>query len=133
MTGAAIAINDASAADTVLSVKKRVFVANRKLYVRRQRLMYRPGPYGINPLADNETLAGAGVAQDGTAELDVLLADMTAAELDVCWPSHEFSHFVFHEPSICVVAVKLLLAFSECGGGGKDIGVFINYRTVERS
>jgi hypothetical protein len=42
--------------------------------------MYRLGPHGINPLADDETLGGAGVAQDGTAELDVLLADLTAAE-----------------------------------------------------
>jgi hypothetical protein len=82
MTGAAIAIDDASAADTILRVKQRVFALNRKLPVRRQRLMYRPGPHGIDPLADDETLGGAGVAQDGTAELDVLLADLTAAEVN---------------------------------------------------
>ena len=74
MTGAAIAINDASATDTILSVKQRVFAANPEFSVRRQRLMYRPGPHGIAPLADFETLGGAGVAQDGTAELDVLIA-----------------------------------------------------------
>ncbi len=81
MTGATIVIDDAFAADTILSVKQRVFVLNRKMHVLRQRLMYRPGPRGINPLADDETLLGVGVAQDGTAELDVLLVDLTAAEV----------------------------------------------------
>ena len=83
MAGAAIAIDDASAADTILSTKERVFACNRKLCVHRQRLMYRPGPRGIEPLADDDTLGGAGVAQDGSAELDVLLADLTAAEAEV--------------------------------------------------
>ena len=81
MTGAAIAIDDAAAADTILSVKQRVFAINRKLRVSRQRLMYRPGPFGIDPLADDETLGGAGVARDGSAELDVLLADFTETEV----------------------------------------------------
>ncbi len=80
MAGASIAIDDAAAADTVLSVKQRVFAANRKLFVRRQRLVYSAGPRGMDALADDETLGGAGVAQDGTAELDVLVADLTAAE-----------------------------------------------------
>jgi hypothetical protein len=80
MAGAAIAIDDAAAADTILSVKQRVFVANRKLFVRRQRLVYSAGPRGMDALADDETLGGAGVARDGTAELDVLVADLTAAE-----------------------------------------------------
>jgi hypothetical protein len=82
MTGAAIVIDDASAGDSVLSVKERVFAANRKLYVRRQRLVYRSGPRGMDALADDETLGGAGVARDGTAVIDVLLVDLTAAELD---------------------------------------------------
>jgi hypothetical protein len=81
MTGAAITINDAAATDTILSVKHRVFTANCKLSVRRQRLVYRPGPHGINPLADDETLGGAGVARDGTAELDVLIEPLTEEEL----------------------------------------------------
>jgi hypothetical protein len=81
MIGAAIFINDASAADTVHSVKQRVFAANRKLHVQRQRLVYRPGPLGMEPLPDDETLGGAGVAQDGSAELDVLLAELTEAEM----------------------------------------------------
>jgi hypothetical protein len=81
MTGATIVVDDATAADTVLSVKQRVFAANRQLPVRRQRLVYRPGPHGINPLADDETLGGAGVARDGTAELDVLLAELTEEEI----------------------------------------------------
>jgi hypothetical protein len=80
MTGAVIAIDDASAADTVLSVKQRVFAANPKLPVHRQRLVYRPGLRGMDALADDETLGGAGVARDGTAELDVLLADLTEAD-----------------------------------------------------
>ena len=80
MTGAAIAIDDAAATDTILSVKERVFAANRELPVRRQRLVYRPGPRGIAALADDETLGGAGVARDGTAELDVLLELLTDEE-----------------------------------------------------
>ena len=78
-----------------------MFAANRKLPVRRQRLVYRPGPHAIDPLADDETLGGAGVARDGSAELDVLLADLTAAEADElgrrvrpCWNSC-LSHSVF--------------------------------------
>jgi hypothetical protein len=82
MTGAAIAINDASAADKILSVKQRVHAANRTLFVRRQRLVYTAGPRGMDALADDETLGGAGVAQDGSAELDVLLADLTLAEAE---------------------------------------------------
>ena len=80
MTGATIAINDAAAADTIRSVKERVFAANRELPVRRQRLVYRPGPRGMEALADDETLGGAGVAQDGTAELDVLVEPLTEDE-----------------------------------------------------
>jgi hypothetical protein len=81
MSGAAIVIDDMSAADTILSIKERIFAANCKMPVRRQRLVYRSGPRGMEPLADDETLGGAGVAHDGTAELDVLMADLTAAEL----------------------------------------------------
>ena len=80
MTGAAIPIDDAAATDTILSVKQRVFAVNRQLYVRRQRLVYRPGPRGMEALADDETLGGAGVARDGTAELDVLVEPLTDAE-----------------------------------------------------
>jgi hypothetical protein len=80
MAGAAIPIDDASATDTILSVKERVFAVNRKMSVRRQRLVYSAGPRGMGALADDETLGGAGVAQDGSAELDVLLVDLTAAE-----------------------------------------------------
>ena len=86
MTGATIAIDDASATDKIRSIKERVFAANRKLPVRRQRLVYRPGPHGIEPLADDETLGGAGVAQDGTAELDVLLAALTEVEVNALGP-----------------------------------------------
>ena len=82
MTGAAITIDDASAADSIRSVKQRVFALDRKLPVRRQRLVYRPGPRGMEALADDETLGGAGVAQDGSAELDVLLQPLTASEAE---------------------------------------------------
>jgi hypothetical protein len=80
MSGATIVIDDASAADTILSVKERIFVLNRKLPVHRQRLIYRPGSLGTEPLADDKTLGGAGVAQDGSANLDVLLAELTEAQ-----------------------------------------------------
>jgi hypothetical protein len=82
MAGAAIAIDNASAADTIRSIKKRIFAANHKMPVRRQRLVYRPGPRGMNALANNETLGGAGVAQDGSAELDVLIEPLTADEVE---------------------------------------------------
>ena len=81
MTGATIAIDDASADDTIQSVKERVFVANRSLRVGLQRLVYRPGPYGMDPPWNDETLGGAGVAQDGSAELDLLLAEVPPAVL----------------------------------------------------
>ena len=68
---------------TIISVKERVFAANSKMPVRRQRLVYRPGPRGMEPLADDETLGGAGVTRDGTAELDVLLADLMPDEVAV--------------------------------------------------
>ena len=80
MTGAIISIDDASASDMIGSIKERVFAVNRKLPVRRQRLVDRPGPRGMEPLADDETLGGAGVAQDGSAVLDVLLAELTEAQ-----------------------------------------------------
>ena len=90
MAGAAIAIDDAAAADTILSVKQRVFALNPKLFVRRQRLVYSAGPRGMDALADDETLGGAGVARDGSAKLDVLVADLTAAEAkelgEMVWP-----------------------------------------------
>jgi hypothetical protein len=75
MTGATITIDDATATNTILGIKHRVFAVNRNLHVHEQRLMYRPGPRGIEPLADDETLGGAGVAQDGSAVLDVLMTD----------------------------------------------------------
>ena len=81
MTGAAIAIDNAATTDTILSIKRRVFAVNRKLPVHRQRLVYRPGPRGMEALANDETLGGAGVARDGSAELDVLLAELTAEEV----------------------------------------------------
>ncbi len=81
MAGATIAIDNASAADTILTVKHCVFAANRKLFVRRQRLVYQPRPYGMDALADDETLGGAGVARDGTAKLDVLLDELTEAQV----------------------------------------------------
>ncbi len=81
MNGASIFIQDVSETDTILSLKERVFALNCKMYVRRQRLVYSAGPHGMNALADNETLGGAGVAQDGTAKFDVLLVDLTAVEM----------------------------------------------------
>ena len=99
MTGAVIAIDDASATDTVLSVKHRVYAANRELPVRRQRLVYRPGPRGMEALADDETLGGAGVARDGTAELDVLVEPLTEAEVAAL--GVEVWRIVFSTPKYC--------------------------------
>ncbi len=82
MIGAAIVFDNATAADTIISVKERVFALNSKLHVRRQRLMYCLGPHGMEALADDQTLGFAGVAQDGTAKLDMLLEPLTSAEMD---------------------------------------------------
>jgi hypothetical protein len=109
MAGAAIPIDDAAQTDTVRSVKQRVFAANNKLFVRRQRLVYMSGLYGMNPLADNETLGGAGVAQDGSAELDVLLADLTAAEAEELGQKVWFSVTPF---SYCVGFAHIIQAAS---------------------
>ena len=86
MTGAAIVIDDASAVDTIISVKERVFAAHRKFRVLRQRLVYRPGPRGMAALADDETLGDAGVAQDGSARLDVLFEPLTDKEVAALGP-----------------------------------------------
>jgi hypothetical protein len=88
MSGAAIAIDDAAATDTVLSVKQRVCAANAALPVHRQRLVYRAGPRGLAPLSNGMTLRKAGVeaaaaaaAADGAAVvLDVVLADEMSAD-----------------------------------------------------
>ncbi len=100
MNGAAIAIDEVSATDTISSIKRRVFAANRELPVRRQRLVYRPGPFGMDALADDETLGGAGVAQDGTAELDVLIEPLTEVESETLgekvWVWWLAARFRFH-------------------------------------
>jgi hypothetical protein len=86
MTGAAVSVDGITASDTILSVKQRVFALNPSMPVHRQRLVYRPGHFGISALANDETLGGAGVAQDGTAELDVLLRDLTKADVMALCP-----------------------------------------------
>lgn len=86
MTGATISIENVAATHTILNIKKRLYAVNNKLRVCRQRLVYSAGPHGMDALADNETLRGAGVAQDGTAELDLLLADLTEEEADELGP-----------------------------------------------
>jgi hypothetical protein len=103
MTGATIAIDDAAATDTILSVKQRVFAANRELPVRRQRLVYRPGPRGMEALSDDETLGGAGVARDGTAELDVLVQTLTDEEVEA------FGKKVVVIFRVCVLFIRLHL------------------------
>ena len=118
MTGVAIAINDAAAADTILSVKERVFAANRALPVRRQRLVYRPGARGMEALADDETLGGAGVARDGSAELDVLVEPLTDKEIislgnEVCWFSPHLCFYVgrFSSKKILSESIFTMLLF----------------------
>ncbi len=50
-----------------------MFASNRLLPVLRQQLVFSDRPDDMDALADDETLGGAGMAQDGTAELDVQL------------------------------------------------------------
>ena len=112
MTGVTIAIDDAAATDTILSVKERVFAANCQLPVHRQRLMYRPGPHGIEPLADDETLGGAGVAQDGSAELDVLLAEMTAVDVKALSLQVSFLEMISSSPSGVILLYGKIVSVS---------------------
>ena len=86
---------DMDTTDTILTVKEYMHAGNDKLLVRRQRLVYSAGPHGMNALADDETLGGAGVAQDGSAELDLTLVPLTAAE------AAEFDQEVFHRSDSC--------------------------------
>jgi hypothetical protein len=44
-----IVIDDAAAADSIMSVKQSVFAINREMPVHVQCLRYRPGPRGIEP------------------------------------------------------------------------------------
>jgi hypothetical protein len=111
MTGAAIAIEGMSTADTILSVKQRVFAANPKLFVRRQRLVYSAGPRGMDALADDETLGGAGVARDGTAELDVLVADLTKAEAAKLGKEVHCTPFVFVQHALTSLIGSLSFCF----------------------
>ena len=112
MTGAAIAIDDAADTDTILSVKKRVNAVNPKLPVRRQRLVYRPGPRGMEALADDETLGGAGVAQDGTAKLDVLVEPLTDAEVAAL--GQKVCYFVFIGVLFCYFRNAVIFRTSSC-------------------
>lgn len=80
MRGAHTVLNEVRAADTILEIKRRIRSLNPKLFMRRQRLVYMSGPNGMEPLADDATLGCAGVTQDGSAVLDLLLVDETPAE-----------------------------------------------------
>jgi hypothetical protein len=80
MQGVRTVLTGVRATDTVLAVKLRLRALNPMLFVRRQRLAYMNGPSGIQPLADDATLGGASVAQDGSVLLDLLLVDETAAD-----------------------------------------------------
>ncbi len=59
--------------DTVRDLKARVFAANANFREDAQRIVYRAGPRGIEPLADEQTLGDACVARNGSAVLDVLI------------------------------------------------------------
>jgi hypothetical protein len=65
----------------------------------------------MDALADDETLGGAGVARDGSAELDVLVADLTAAEAKKLdrnvWPCY------LHTREDCYIFAALLFSFIE--------------------
>ena len=92
MNGAAIVLDDVFAGDSIQRVKQRVFAIDNKLVVSRQRIVYTEGPYGMNALAGDETLGGAGVPQDGSAKLDMLLADPVHVS---SWEADELGEQVF--------------------------------------
>ena len=78
--GAVVPIHDATPSDTVLIIKRIVFVAIPTFPVRRQRVVYMAGTSGSEPLDNHMTLGGAGVVDGAT--LDVLLVDLTSEELE---------------------------------------------------
>jgi hypothetical protein len=108
MSGAAIAIEDAAAADTIRRVKERMFALNEHLPVLRQRLVYRPGPRGIKPLADNETLPWAARVWRRTGRPSSMC----------CWRNWKFiqrqgialTGLVFHYTGHCAIQLN----FSHC-------------------
>ena len=64
---------------TILELKGRIQANNElgNLEIYRQKLMYRPGRYGMEPLADNLTLFECGIGQidEEPIEVDLLLED----------------------------------------------------------
>ena len=64
---------------TILELKGRIQANNElgNLEIYRQKLIYRPGRYGMDPLADNLTLFECGIGQidEDPIEVDLLLED----------------------------------------------------------
>ena len=86
--GTDVAIANASAKETIASIKRRVLAANPEWPVHRQLVTFAGMP-DMEPLADDLTLDEAGVAQDGSAVLDVVLE----------WkPEHKLAEF---RKSVC--------------------------------
>ncbi len=79
-SGATILIDDATANDTIWSVKERVFAANPDLFADEQRIVYRPDPHEMGSLHDDHTLDQLCSAHNDSAQFTVSLADLTENE-----------------------------------------------------
>jgi hypothetical protein len=71
---------------TILELKRRIQANNEigNFEIYRQRLVYRPGQYGMNPLADNLTLRQCDIGQIAGDEIEVdLLLDENLLEFNL--------------------------------------------------
>jgi hypothetical protein len=73
-----------------------VFDLNRQVHKKRQRLYYCDS---IEPLADDDTLGGLGVAQDGSAKLVLLLRELSADEAAALGQQVYELSYIFSEDS----------------------------------
>jgi hypothetical protein len=87
-TGPAIVINDVLATDTILSVKQRIFAANRTMHPRRQQLinMYGHGMLSAVWLVDDDTLARSSAREGGSGQLAVALERLSDTEAEALGP-----------------------------------------------
>ena len=106
MAGETLVLDNVLLDNTVLEIKGRVCQVWRHMREHRQRIMFRAGPHGMTPLADEMTLGDAGVTRDGSAVLDVLVLVPTVEE--VIQLSDEVLH---HLMCLRVVVCSVMVCF----------------------
>jgi hypothetical protein len=93
MASATIGIDDASNADSIFDVKQRVLNAQPQDVRASAAARVTADPCGMDALAHGKTLGGTGVAQDGSAELNAQVANLTEADAEeLCNMVYPLSH-----------------------------------------